>query len=148
MIKQDPGNLKYTTTKEAVEAHFSKCGAHSAWACCSCMRLILRRSSSYCPSHDTQAHHKFETDEQVKRLRFRRVHTSKRPTARPEVAPVRAGGAKNQRRAYCRRWGQERTSAGESEAKEQGASRTESMFFLSFSPYPQPTNAYLRKSSS
>ena len=42
----------------------------------------------------------------------------------------------------------ERREREESEAKEQGASRTESMFFLSFSPYPQPTNACLRKSSS
>lgn len=86
------GNLKYTTTKEAIQAHFAQCGEYSpvtAFTLQSHCSNICRPSTNRAP-YDTEALGCEKADKQVQGFRFPGVQREEWPTASSETAPVSA----------------------------------------------------------
>jgi len=83
------GNLKYTTTREAIQNHFSQCGAVSPppsfWRPTNPQH---RPTPGSAPAH-TQGHPCWRDSDQVQRLRVPRILDAVRAANRPALAPVR-----------------------------------------------------------
>ena len=89
------GNLKYTTTREAVQAHFAICGLCCSFitTICSTHFLFLCRSSTYNPPAHTYFYFYFRVSRiQIERMRIFRIRSSQRTSTSSQTSPVNAGG--------------------------------------------------------
>lgn len=101
------GNLKYTTTKEAVEAHFAECGDFSLLNNMEHSADTLRRPTTYCAPQYTKSICNWKVYSQVKRLCFHGIQRKGRLAASPQATSFTTRRTYDKRGTYCRRRWQE-----------------------------------------